>query len=109
MQPERQMPSPSPRGSKDAISARSSTVVRGVVNLVIGTIALGAGERLAVGDTRGASIAAAVDGAIIVADAIATGLITRRANRIAAQQQVTIEAQTAEIATLRRENNSQTS
>jgi hypothetical protein len=105
MQPERRA-SVSPNVPEMPMSGRLSGVTRGVINLVIGTLALGVGERLAAGDTKAAGIVAAVDGGIILADAIATGLIARRERRTALQQQVTIEAQTAEITTLRRGNNS---
>lgn len=88
----------------DFMPGRYRGLMRGVVNVVIGTIALGAGERLAVGDTRGAGITAAVDGGIILADAIATGLIARRERRIALQHQATIETQANELSSLRRGN-----
>ena len=78
--PPEQRPSFAPNASEKPMSGRLSGLTRGVINVVIGTLAAGAGERLAVGDTRGAGIIAAVDGGIIVADAIATGLITRRVN-----------------------------
>lgn len=74
--------SPSPLNG-DFIPGRYAGLVRGVVNVVIGTLAAGASERLAVGDTRGAVITAAVDGGIIIADALATAYIARRQRRIA--------------------------
>ena len=102
MRQEQRLPSPSPLNRGDFETGRSSGLFRGAVNFVIGGFALIAGDRLAVGDMRGAGITAAIDGGIIVADAVATAYIARRQRRMALQQQATIETQTAEISTLRR-------